>query len=310
MGIGKRIDDNSIANAKKEYVYELTKPKFTLQDLILPSETQAGIDDFLAYKKHENLIFYSWGLAETHQQQRQIAINLYGDSGTGKTLAAHAIANELQHPLLIVDYAAVESKYVGETSKNLTQIFNQAKEQKAIIFFDEADAILSRRVTNMTQATDTSVNQTRSVLLTLMNDHDGLIIFTTNFIENYDSAFLRRILAHIKFNLPDATCRELLWKKYIPSNLPHSTDYRTLANISEDLTGSDISNCVLKAALSAARKGANNLDLSYFQQAITETISTKCANLNKSEINIKERIVEEDYVKSQIGEKTVEELKL
>lgn len=310
MGIGKRIDDNSIVSAKKEYVYELTKPKFTLQDLILPSETWASVGDFLAYKKHENLIFQSWGLAETHQQQRQMAINLYGDSGTGKTLAAHAIANELQRPLLIVDYAAVESKYVGETSKNITQIFNQAKEQQAIIFFDEADAILSRRVTNMTQATDTSVNQTRSVLLTLMNDHDGLIIFTTNFIENYDPAFLRRILAHIKFNLPDVACRELLWRKYIPSNLPHNTNYKRLAEISENLSGSDISNCVLKAALSAARKGENLLDISYFQQAITEIISSKCANLNKSEIKINERIVEESYVKSKIGEQAVEELKL
>lgn len=310
MGIGKRIDDKQASNTITEHIYELTKPKFSLQDLILPIVTQACIDDFLSYKRHENLIFQSWGLAETHQQQRQIAINLYGDSGTGKTLAAHAIANELQKPLLIVDYAAVESKYVGETSKNLTQIFKQAKEQQAIIFFDEADAILSRRVTNMTQATDTSVNQTRSVLLTLMNDHEGLIIFTTNFIENYDPAFLRRILAHIKFNLPDVACREQLWKKYIPSNLPHNTNYKSLAEISENLSGSDISNCVLKAALSAARKGANQLDISYFQQAITETISSKFANLNKSEMNVKERIVKEAYVKSQIGEQAVQGLKL
>ena len=307
MGIGKRIDDNSAVNAKKEYVYELTKSKFTLQDLILPSNTQASIDDFLSYKKHENLIFQSWGLAETHQQQRQIAINLYGDSGTGKTLAAHAIANELQRPLLIVDYAAVESKYVGETSKNLTQIFKQAKEQEAIIFFDEADAILSRRVTNMTQATDTSVNQTRSVLLTLMNDHEGLVIFTTNFIENYDPAFMRRILAHIKFELPDLICREKLWKKYIPDTLPNSVEIKKLAELSETLSGSDISNCVLKAAMSAARQNHLNLEIEHFKQAIDEVIQSKKAN-GKSETKVEKRTVSREYVESQIGKAAMQEL--
>lgn len=119
-------------------------------------------------------------------------------------MAAHAIAHELNKPLIAVNYAEIESKYVGETSKNITALFNTAKEQDAIIFFDEADAMLSRRVTNMSHATDVSVNQTRSVLLTLMNDHEGLIIFTTNFVSNYDPAFMRRILSHILFDLPNA----------------------------------------------------------------------------------------------------------
>ena len=89
-----------------------------------------------------------------------------------------------------------------------------------MIFFDEADALLSKRVTNMTSATDVSVNQTRSVLLTLLNDYRGVIIFATNFISNFDSAFMRRIRHHIEFHLPGKEMREKLWRFYITSKMP------------------------------------------------------------------------------------------
>ena len=196
----------------------------------------------------------------------------------------------------------IESKYVGETSKNITQIFEQAKRHKAIIFFDEADAILSRRVTNMSHATDVSVNQTRSVLLTLMNHHDGLIIFPTNFIENYDPAFMRRILAHIHFELPDLAGRKKLWQQYISPLLPHSADISLLAEMSNTLSGSDISNCVLKAAMSAARQHCSHLEQHHFQKAIDEVVSSKAANTQKhsaTPAQIEQRIVSEDYVKAQ-----------
>ena len=94
-------------------------------------------------------------------------------AGTGKTMAAHAIANALHKEMICVNYADIESKYVGETSKNLTNLFHTASEKDIIIFFDEADALLSKRVTNMSSSTDVSVNQTRSVLLTLLNDYEA-----------------------------------------------------------------------------------------------------------------------------------------
>jgi len=311
MGIGARIESSKnekLREESKNIQYEVILPKYSLSDITIPANTEASIADFLAYKKHEQLIFKEWGLEHTHHHQKQTAINLYGESGTGKTMAAHAIAKELKQPLIIVDYASLESKYVGETSKNITEIFRQAKEQQAILFFDEADAILSRRVTNMSHATDVSVNQTRSVLLTLMNDHQGLIIFTTNFIENYDPAFMRRILVHIHFELPDEVCREKLWQQYIPMTLPHQVDIQILAERSETLSGSDISNCVLKAAMSAARQGNQSLTMNHFQQAIDEVMKSKKANC-KSETQIEKRTVREDYVKSQIGETKMQELK-
>jgi SpoVK/Ycf46/Vps4 family AAA+-type ATPase len=300
MGIGKRVTNEP---EQTRGSIELTQPTFSLSDMILPEITRASLNDFLAYRKYENLIFDQWGLSQTHEKQKQNAINLYGPSGTGKTMAAHAVAHELNQPLLMINYAELESKYVGETSKNITHLFSEAKNNNSIIFFDEADAILSRRVTNMSHATDVSVNQTRSVLLILMNQHNGLIIFTTNFIENYDPAFMRRILAHINFVLPDMLCRQQLWQKYIPRVLPHAVDICLLAKISDGLSGSEISNCVLKAALSAARQGLMKVDLAHFQTAIDEINNSKAANANtveKSANIVKERVVSENYVREQI----------
>ena len=127
-----------------EEQFNMIVPQFTIDDLILPDSTLHGIQDFLSYQTHAELIFNGWGLSKTHAHQRQIAINLYGLSGTGKTMAAHAIAHALNKPIIAVNYSEIESKYVGETSKNITKLFKIAKEEKAIIFFDEADAMLSR----------------------------------------------------------------------------------------------------------------------------------------------------------------------
>lgn len=123
--------------------------------------------------------------------------------------------------MLRVNYAEIESKYVGETSKNLERMFTVARLNHSIILFDEADALLSRRVTDMTSATDVSVNQTRSVLLTLLDGYDGMVIFTTNFISNYDPAFMRRIPFHIKFELPNEAQRIALLQHYLTGTIPN-----------------------------------------------------------------------------------------
>lgn len=288
--------------------YEFTKPKFTLKDIILPQATSSALEDYIHFVKVQDQIFNSWGLGETHKFSKQLAVNLYGESGTGKTMAAHVIASELNKPLISVNYAEIESKYVGETAKNITKLFTLAKEQDAILFFDEADAILSKRVTNMSSATDVSVNQTRSVLLSLMNDHEGIIIFTTNFIENYDAAFMRRILSHIKFILPESYQRKCLWEMYIPNRFPvKDLNILELVNRSNGLSGSEISNCVLKAAIKAARLEVPKVEMDYFYSSILEVLNSKRENSSKTYID--KKIVDEDYVVSQIGINATEELK-
>lgn len=302
MGIGNRIENKSTEKEAVLTSVSPISPIFSMTDLILPRSTVSALLDFLSYQRYEDLVFNQWGLISTHKYQRQRAINFYGDSGTGKTMAAHAIANEIGKQLVIVNYAELESKYVGETSKNITKLFEDAKKEDAIILFDEADAMLSRRVSDMRSSADVSVNQTRSVLLTLMNQYNGIIIFTTNFIENYDPAFMRRILSHIHFSLPDTEGREKLWKKYIPERLPNSADIMILSEKSKGLSGSDIANCVLKAALSAARKGDHMLEISHFLDAINEVNNSKTANLKPAGlVTIEQRNVSEEYVKEKIS---------
>ena len=200
--------------------WRVTEPKYGMEDLILPPETARQLLDVVSYYQNRDQLFYGWGLYEKYADRDGLAVNLYGMPGTGKTMAAHAVAKALGLPMICVDYADIESKYVGETSKNLSNLFKTAAEKNAIIFFDEADALLSKRVTNMTSATDVSVNQTRSVLLTLLNNYRGVILFATNFIQNFDAAFLRRIRYHIQFHLPDAALREKLWRMYTRRKCP------------------------------------------------------------------------------------------
>lgn len=324
MPLGKRItetaqaersqadqDRNSIPSQEKANLadkddstsftfFQSEEPKYGFSDIILNKSVYDAIQDVLVLYSKRDLLFNQWGLGERQKNQNRAGINLYGYSGTGKSMAAHAIAKQLNRKILTVDYSQIESKYVGETSKNLVAMFNYAKETGSVIFFDEADALLSRRVTNMSNSTDVSVNQTRSVLLVLINEYDDLILFASNFISNYDPAFLRRILAHVKFELPDEENRFKLWRMYIPSSMPTDADIHKLAEKYNGITGSNISSAVLNASLRAARLNESHVKHSYFEEAIESIIKSKSDNDSMGEVTSR-RNVSEDYVKSQFG---------
>ena len=262
-----------------EEVFIPEEPKYTLDDIILSDAVKAQILDVATYAENSYRVFELWGFKTTHKYSRRIGINLYGAPGTGKTMAAHAIAKNLGRKILVVNYADIESKYVGETPKNIRKVFEVAKKTDSILFFDEADAILSKRVTNMTQAVDVSVNQTRSVMLMLMNEFQDFIIFATNFISNFDPAFMRRISIHVKFELPDVECRKKLWAMYIPKELPNNIDVDEIAKKFDGLSGSDIANAMLNAAFKAARLRADLLDKSLVFEAVQNILESKNANL-------------------------------
>ena len=310
MGIGKRIDykDNTyikdyksmkVDKQDKEEIFAPEKPKFSFEDIILPTHVKEQILNAADYAKNSKLVFEQWGLENTHKYSRRIGINLYGESGTGKTMAAHAIAEHLGRKILVVNYADIESKYVGETPKNIRRVFEVGKKTRSIIFFDEADAILSRRVTNMSNATDVSVNQTRSVMLLMMNEYQDFIIFATNFISNFDPAFMRRISVHVKFELPDEFCRKLLWKKYIPDRMPTNLDVIEIAKKYDGLSGSDISNAVLNAAFCAARNQNSLVKKEYIFSAAEDILKSKKDNI-VGESTVTKRPVSEEYVKQQL----------
>lgn len=273
----------------KTIEWRISEPLYSLQDLILAKETEEQVLDVVSYFESKELLFREWGLQERFSRMDGLAVNLYGDSGTGKTVAAHAIVNALHKKLICVDYAEIESKYVGETSKNLTALFQSASENDFAIFFDEADALLSKRVTNMSSATDVSVNQTRSVLLNLLNSYRGVIIFASNFIQNFDVAFLRRIKYHVRFSLPNKALREKLWRMYIPAKMPCRLVYEELAEKTDGASGSDIANAVFTAAVRAAREKIAVIPQNYFEEAIASAKSVKPVERLLSQEEAKEK---------------------
>lgn len=297
---------NNTNNKPSRIEFELSEARYSLTDLILPKRTQSELNRAIGLQQYQKDIFQQWGFDQTHKYDNKMIINLYGEPGTGKTMAAHAIAHQLNRPLVLINYGDIESKYVGETPKNIKSAFDFAKENNAILFFDEADAILSRRVTNMTSATDTSVNQTRSVMLTLLNDYNDVVLFATNFISNYDPAFMRRILMHIEFTLPDVETRLQLFKQYIPEKLPHNINIDEVATLSETLSGSDIANSMLLAAFSAKTEGKAHLDNEDLIAQITSIKNSKLANSNsKGIISVERRDVSEEYVQQQLNKKEI-----
>ena len=264
----KNSAEKKSATLADEETFIPEEPKYSLDEIILSQSTREQILDALSYAEKSIVVFEHWGFKDTHKFSKRIGINLYGAPGTGKTMAAHAIAKHLNRKILIVNYADIESKFVGETPKNIRKAFETAQKTNSVLFFDEADAILSKRVTNMTQAVDVSVNQTRSVMLMLMNEFQDFIIFATNFISNFDPAFMRRISVHVKFELPDAESRKKLWKKYIPERLKNNIDVDEIAEKYSGLSGSDIANAMLNAAFKAARLELTSLDKNFVFEAV------------------------------------------
>lgn len=277
------------------------RPKYRFSDMILAEETLQEIQDAISVFQFREKLFVEWKLANVIKSPANMCLDFYGEPGTGKSMAANAVAAQLGIPIMRVDYADIESKYVGETSKNLMKLFDRASAGNALLLFDEADALLSRRVTEMSSVTDVSVNQTRSVLLTLLDRFSGIVIFTTNFISNYDPAFLRRIPYHIHFPLPDEAGRLALLRHYLSDTVPNTIDFAQVARDRRGISGADIANATLTAALRTARAGLASMSQAEFEAALDRIARSKRDNSGWSVVE--EREVSERYAVSQI-EKT------
>ncbi len=234
------------------------EPRRSLDDLVVTAVTLQQIKDMLAKVRHQHTLYEVWNLRRIDPYGARTAINLYGPPGTGKSFTAEAIAHYLGKRIIRVNYAEIESKYVGDTPKNIKAAFAKAKAEDAVIFFDEADSILGRRMTNVTQSADHGVNVSRSVMLLELDRFEGITLFATNLASNYDAAFVRRILGHIEMPLPDHDCRVRLWRLHIPPEMPYSLrdpeDFIALADASEGVSGGDILNAVVIGATSAVQR--------------------------------------------------------
>jgi SpoVK/Ycf46/Vps4 family AAA+-type ATPase len=267
----------SLFSGRTRRAVETVAPQRTFGDVILPTETRRALEEALAQVRNHSLIFGRWGLGERHATGLGLAFNFAGPPGTGKTICAEAIANALGMKLLVVDYAEVESMWMGETPKNIVAAFRSAAEQKAVLFFDEADAIASRRSSGATMAYQREANTTVNVLLRELDAFNGVVIFATNLAANFDPAFERRIRSHVRFLMPGADERERIWQVQIhPRKTPLASDvdFKALAEKYET-SGGDIKNAVIKAAAAAAGESESRIHQRHFERGIEDVLAAK-----------------------------------
>ncbi|MEW9121599.1 MAG: ATP-binding protein [Thermotaleaceae bacterium] len=239
---------------KMAFVHVASEPLYTFDSLILPEQVKKDIENAVAVLKHEHKAFQEWGLNKIEPFARS-ALNFYGPSGTGKTMAAHAIASRMEKKILVRSYADIESKYHGEGPKNVEAIFLAAQRNDAVLFIDEADSLLSKRLTNVTQGSEQAINSMRSQLLICMEKFKGIVIFATNLVVNYDHAFETR-LKSIYFTLPDLGCRKKIWEVHLLPTIPSNGDWNIdeLAIKYDTFCGRDIKNAVIDACIAALEK--------------------------------------------------------
>jgi len=242
-------DSDSDKSDKQEVVLNIEKPQWTLDEIALSQDTISQIEEMIAYIQYREKLLYEWEFNRFLKAGNGLSINFFGPPGTGKSITAEAIAHTLQTNIAKVNYGEVESEFPGKTSKNLTALFKQADETKSLLFFDEADALLSKRIANLSQAADHGVNTAKSTLLTLLDKFNGVIVFATNLFDNYDEAFLRRIIFNVEFPVPDKAMRTKLWEFHLSPKIPRSLGYERAAEISDGLCGGDIKNITIKLGL-------------------------------------------------------------
>ncbi|MGD8834322.1 MAG: ATP-binding protein [Desulfobacteraceae bacterium] len=218
------------------------------KDLVLPKYCLEKLEEFLLWITHKSYVIQHWGARITGGP---VAL-FTGPSGTGKTFAAEAIANEMACPLYRVDLGLLVSKYIGETEKNLNALFDAVAGKGCILLFDEADSLFGKRA-QVKDARDRYANMEVSHLLTRIERHNGPCILTSNLRRHLDPAFARRFQMVVDFPKPDASARTLLWQKYLPPKAPlaREVDLNVIGS-SIDLTPGQIRNAALHAAFLAA----------------------------------------------------------
>ncbi|MBR1660464.1 MAG: ATP-binding protein [Oscillospiraceae bacterium] len=206
--------------------------------------------------RFQHRVYYDWGFDRKISYGRGLSILFAGAPGTGKTMCAQVIANQLDMELYKINLSQIVSKYIGETEKNLRAVFTEAKNASCILFFDECDALFGKR-SEVKDSHDRNANVEVAYLLQQIEEYDGVCILATNLIGNIDAAFMRRITYVVHFPFPDSAARERIYRRMLPERMPREEDidWRFLAEKFE-LSGGHIKNIVLSAAFMAAGEGA------------------------------------------------------
>lgn len=223
-------------------------------DLVLPPNEKTLLREIAAHVRHRSTVYDSWGFGAMSNRGLGISALFAGSSGTGKTMAAEVLANELRLDLYRIDLSSVVSKYIGETEKNLRRVFDAAEDGGAILFFDEADALFGKR-TEVKDSHDRYANIEINYLLQRMETYRGLAVLATNMRNAMDPAFLRRLRFAVNFPFPEFAQRAEIWQRVFPRKMPSERlDFQLLAQL--QIAGGNIRNIAMNAAFHAAEQGA------------------------------------------------------
>lgn len=228
------------------------RPTFTWDDVIIPIDQKRLLRHAVSHIKFQHKVYGQWGFDKKVSYGRGLSILFVGAPGTGKTMSAQVIANELNMEMYKINISQIVSKYIGETEKNLQAVFTEAKRSNCVLFFDECDALFGKR-SEVKDAHDRNANVEVAYLLQEIEEYDGVCILATNLIGNIDEAFMRRITYVVRFPFPDPAMREEIYRRTVPEQAPLSgdIDWTFLAEKFE-LAGGHIKNIVLSAAFLAA----------------------------------------------------------
>ena len=274
--------------AYSQIVHDLSKKadliyaKYDWSQLVLPEDQAQMLKNACNQIRYKHVVYDKWGMNKRIAYGRGVSMLFAGPPGTGKTMAAQVIANDLDIEIYKVDLSQIVSKYIGETEKNLSELFKEAKKSNVILFFDETDAILGKR-TEVKDSHDKNANLETSYLLQKMEEYDGITVMTTNYLENIDNAFFRRISYVVHFPFPDPISRKKIWMNMFPEDMPLDSDidFDYLANQFE-IAGGNIKNTAISAAFLAAQAD-EVIDMSHILKALKYELTKQGKSMLKED---------------------------
>ncbi len=237
-----------------DFPAQLINTELEWDDLIISEKTANQISEIEIWLKHNHTLMNEWGMHKNIKPGYKVLLS--GPPGTGKTLTAALLGKYTERDVYRIDLSMMVSKYIGETEKNLSRLFDKAKNKDWILFFDEADALFGKR-TGVKDSNDKYANQEVSYLLQRIESHDGLVVLASNYKKNIDAAFTRRFNSIIEFSNPTAQERVRLWKNNIPAKatLDEKINIEEIAERFE-LTGANIVNVIHYACLKTIENGS------------------------------------------------------
>ena len=257
----RRPDFNALAQAARRHqTHTLGKWAIRVEsnkrweDLIAPPQTLEALRDIVRYVYHSDQVFARWEFGRKLGYGTGLSVLFFGPPGTGKTMAGSLIAGALERELFRIDLSRITSQWIGETEKNLGELFEQARASEAVLLFDEADSLFARR-TAVRTSTDRYANLGVNYLLQKLEEFAGVTILTTNQPDAIDDAFKRRLRFQVEFPVPDIEQRETLWRVMLPPACDIGDDIRFDRLARYELSPSHIQNAILRSAFMAAEKG-------------------------------------------------------